>query len=105
MFHSDRYIGLILKNEGKEGYELRLYSVDGKLVISKDFTGDYNNVKICKRQVIMYDGKECCIFMRNGIQKFVGEMEHNILEIFPIMGVNKYIVMSTDGMEKIRLVK
>lgn len=105
VFHSDRYIGLILKNEGKEGYELRLYSVDGKLVISKDFTGDYNNVKICKRQVIMFDGKECCIFMRNGIQKFVGEMEHNILEIFPIMGVNKYIVMSTDGMEKIRLVK
>jgi len=32
-------------------------------------------------------------------------MDHNIMEIFPIMCVNKYIVMSTDGMEKIRLVK
>ena len=105
VFHSERYIGLILKNEGKEGYELRLYNADGKLVISKDFTGDYSNVKICGRQVIMYDGKECCIFLRNGIQKFDGEMDHNIMEIFPIMGVNKYIVMSTDGMEKIRLVK
>lgn len=105
VFHSDRYIGLILRNEGKEGYELKLYNVDGKTVISKDFTGDYSNVKICGRQVIMYEGKECCIFLRNGIQKFGGEMDHNIMEIFPIIGVNKYIVMSTSGMEKIRLVK
>lgn len=103
--HNEHYIGLILKNEGKEGYELRLYNGDGKVVISKDFTGDYSSVKLCGRQVIMYDGKKCSIFMRNGIQKFDGEMEDNIMEIFPVAGVNKYIVMSTDGMKKVRLVK
>lgn len=103
--HNDHYIGLILKNEGKEGYELRLYNGDGKVVVSKDFTGDYSSVKLCKRQVIMYDGKKCSIFMRNGIQKFDGEMEDNIMEIFPVAGVNKYIVMSADGMKKVRLVK
>ena len=43
--------------------------------------------------------------MRNGIQKFAGETDNNIMEIFPIAGVNKYIVMSANGMEKIRLVK
>ena len=75
------------------------------MVISKDFTGDYSNVKLCGRQVIMYEGKKCSIFMRNGIQKFDGEMENNIMEIFPVSGVNKYIVMSADGMEKVRLVK
>lgn len=105
VIHNEHYIGLILKNEGKEGYELRLYNGDGKVVISKDFTGDYSNVKLCKRQVIMYDGKKCSIFMRNGIQKFDGEMEYNIMEIFPVAGVNKYIVMSADGMKKVRLVK
>ncbi|MCI8667155.1 MAG: hypothetical protein HFG82_10900 [Dorea sp.] len=103
--HNKNYIGLILKNEGKEGYELRLYNGDGKLVISKDFIGDYSNIKLCGRQVIMYEGKKCSIFMRNGIQKFDGEMENNIMEIFPVSGVNKYIVMSADGMEKVRLVK
>ena len=103
--HNERYIGLVLKNEGKEGYELRLYNGDGKVVISKDFNGDYSNVKLCGRQVILYEGKKCSIFMRNGIQKFDGEMENSIMEIFPVAGVNKYIVMSADGMEKIRLVK
>lgn len=105
LFHNDKYIGLILQNEGKEGYELRLYSAGGKVVMSEDFTGDYNNVKICGRQVIMYDGKKCSIYMRSGIQKFDGELSNNILEIFPVAGVNKYIVMNANGMEKVRLVK
>ncbi len=105
VFYNERYVGLILKNEGKEGYELRLYSAGGKQVMSQDFTGEYSNVKLCGGQVIMYDGKKCSIFMRSGIQKFTGEMRNNILEIFPIAGVNKYIVMSANGMEKIRLVK
>ncbi|MFR6117770.1 MAG: DUF5711 family protein [[Clostridium] scindens] len=104
-FHNSKYIGMILKNEGKEGYELRLYNAGGKMAMSEDFTGDYKNVKICGSQVIMYDGKKCGIFMRSGVQRFSGEMDNNILEIFPVAGVNKYIVMNANGMEKVRLVK
>lgn len=105
VFHSDKYIGLIFKNEGKGGYELRLYNASGKQALSKDFVGDYNNVKMYGSQVIMYDGKKCSIFMRSGIQKFQGEMETNILEIFPVAGVNKYIMINANGMESVRLVK
>ncbi len=105
VFHSQKYIGMILKNEGKEGYELRLYNDRGQMAMSEDFSGDYSNVKICGSQVIMYDGKNCSIFTRGGIQKFEGEMISNILEIFPVAGVNKYIVMNENGMEVVRLVK
>lgn len=105
VFHSQKYIGMILKNEGKEGYELRLYNDRGQMAMSEDFSGDYSNVKICGSQVIMYDGKNCSIFTRGGIQEFEGEMNSNILEIFPVAGVNKYIVMNENGMEVVRLVK
>mgnify|MGYP004465015265 FL=1 len=105
VFHSEKYVGLILKNQGKSGYELRLYDKSGKVVLSKDFKGDYKHVKICNNQVIMYDGKNCNIYMKNGIQKFKGETDSNILEIFPVEGVNRYIIMSANGMEKVRLVK
>ena len=105
VFHNERYIGMILKNDGKSGYELRLYNASGKQVLSEEFLGEYSHVKICGSQVIMYDGKKCSIFMRSGIKRFEGEMDHQILEIFPVAGVNKYIVMNTDGMEHIRLVK
>lgn len=105
VFHSEKYVGLILKNQGKSGYELRLYDKTGKVVLSKDFKGDYKHVKICNNQVILYDGKNCNIYMKNGIQKFKGETDSNILEIFPVEGVNRYIIMSANGMEKVRLVK
>lgn len=105
VFHNEKYIGMVLKNEGKEGYELRLYNTRGQVAMSENFTGDYSHVKLCGSQVIMYDGKNCSIFTRGGIQKFEGEMNSNILEIFPVAGVNKYIVMNENGMEVVRLVK
>lgn len=105
VFHNDKYIGMVLKNEGKEGYELRLYNTGGRQIMSEDFTGDYSKTKLCNSQVIMYDGKKCRIFLRTGVRKFDGELRSNILEMFPVAGVNKYIVMNADGMEAVRLVK
>lgn len=105
VFHNTEYIGLILKNEGEAGYELRLYNTNGSVVLSKKFTGDYSNVKLCGSQVIMYGGAQCCIFTRSGIRKFDGEMGETILEMIPVFGVNKYIVMNANGMEVVRLVK
>ena len=32
-------------------------------------------------------------------------MDETILEMFPAFGVNKYIVMNTNGMEVVRFVK
>lgn len=105
VFHNEKYIGMVLKNEGKEGYELCLYNTRGQVAMSENFTGDYSHVKLCGSQVIMYDGKNCSIFTRGGIRKFDGEMNSNILEIFPVPGVNKYIVMNENGLEVVRLVK
>lgn len=53
----------------------------------------------------MYDGKKCSVYTRNGIHKYQGEVDDVILEIFPTFGVNKYIVMSANGMEVVRFVK
>ena len=105
VFHSNRYVGLILKNERKEGYELCLFNTSGKKVLSEDFTGDFSGVKLSGGQVLMYDGKKCSVYTRTGIHKYDGELDSNILEIFPVLGVNKYIVMNANGMEVIRFVK
>lgn len=103
--YSSSYIGLVLKNEGEAGYELRLYNRGGSMVMSEKFTGEYSNVKICGMQVIMYGGTQCSVFTRAGIHRFEGEMDDPILEMFPVFGVNKYIVMNANGMEVVRFVK
>lgn len=103
--YSGKYIAVVLSNSGQPGYELRMYNKSGKLVTSEAFTGEYRNVKVKGNQVIMYDGKECAIFLKNGTQKFDGEMNNSIFEIVKAAGANKYIVMNANGMENVRLVK
>ena len=75
------------------------------MVTNEVFKGSYRNIKVCNNQVIMYDGKECTIFLKNGVKKFEGEMNSSIFEIIPAAGTNNYIVMNANGMENVRLKK
>ena len=105
VFHSDRYIGFILLNQEKSGYELRLYDRQGKQVISRDISARYSNVKIDGDEVIMFDGSRCCIITVTGIVKFEGDVNADVLEIFQAPGINRYYVMSVDELRVIYLTK
>ena len=104
-FYDKKYLGFVLKNSGEEGYELRLYSMAGTKKLSETFDGEFTNVKVSRENVILYEGKNCMMFSTWGVKKFEGEMDKDIMEILPLSGVNKYLVMNTDGIEEIRLVK
>lgn len=105
VFHDDRYLGFVLHGENDEGYEMRLYDMSGEQKLSKTFTGEYNHIKISGENVIMYDGKQCLVFSSWGVRKFEGELETEILEMIPLSGINKYLVMSANGMDEVRFVK
>ena len=105
VFYEEKNIGFILKNEGAKGYELRLYDTAGRQVTSVNFKGEYGNVKISGGQIIMYEGNRLAIFMKSGHKRFEGEMETNIMDMIPMFGFNKYLMMSTGGLEEVRLVK
>lgn len=103
--YDKEYLGIILKNTDKAGYELKLFDYDGKEVISKDFEGDYSKVKIEKGQVLMYDGEKCSIYTDSGVHRFDGKMGTNIKDIFPLKGINKYLVVDANGTKTVRLTK
>lgn len=105
VFHSEKYFGLILKNNEKGGCLIRLYNKKGKLVMADQFTGDYNNVKMVGDHIMMYDGKKASVFKKSGVHKFEGEVSQSILEMFPLKGINKYAVVTADGIVEIRLAK
>lgn len=98
-------VALVLKNSGKSGYELRVYNTKGKQILSKDFEGEYGNIKMTRNQIVLYDGDKCMIFDRSGVCKFEGKMETNIIEIFRMTGLNKYMVISAEGLQEVHLVK
>ena len=105
VFHSDRYIGFILLNQEKSGYELRLYNRLGEQVLSRDISGKYSNVQIDGNEIIMFEGSRCCIMTAFGIIKFEGDVNVEALEIFRAPGISRYYMMSVDGLRVIYLTK
>lgn len=105
VFHSDKYIGFILLNKEKSGYEIRLYNRLGEQVLSREIPGKYDNVKIDGDEILMFDGSKCCIVTATGIIKFNGDVNVNALEMFRASGINRYYVMSVDELRIIYLTK
>ena len=103
--HADRYLGFILLNRDKSGYELRLYNRSGNQILNREIDGDYSNVKIDGDEIIMYDGSNCCIVTITGILKYEGDLDVEILEMSRAAGLNRYYVMSVDELRVIYLTK
>lgn len=105
VFHTDKYIGFVLLNKDKSGYEARLYNKSGKQVMNKAFTGEYSSVRMHEDEIIMFEGTKCCIITKNGIMRFKGDLQTNALEVIPARGINRYLVMSADELRVVYLVK
>ena len=74
-------------------------------MVSKEFEGDYSNMKIDDGQVILFDGEGASIFTEGGIHRFEGTVGANIKDLFVLKGINKYLLMSDKGTQTVRLTK
>ena len=105
VFHSDQYIGFVLLNRDKSGYEIRLYNRLGEQIINREIPAKYDNVKMDGDEILMFDDTKCCIVTATGIIKFNGDIKINTLEMFRAPGLNRYYVMSVDELRMIYLTK
>ena len=105
VFHSDKYIGFILLNQEKSGYEVCLYDRSGERIFTREITGDYGNVRMDGDEIIMFEGSRCCIITVTGIIKFQGDLMVDVLEMFRAPGVNRYYVMTVNELRIVYLTK
>ncbi len=104
-FHTDKYIGFILVNQDKSGYEVRLYDKSGKQIMNRAITGEYSHVKMVGDEIIMFDGTKGCIISKEGVQRFRGDWQTEALEVIPTAGINRYLIVSSDGLRTVYLTK
>ena len=102
-FHTSRYIGFVLLNEEKAGYELRLYSKSGKQIMNRAISGEFSNVYMEGNEIILYEGSRCSIYTSMGMPRFDGDLKDDILMMVPMEGINRYMMMSTDELRVIYL--
>lgn len=103
--YGDGLIAVLARNDKQADYKLHIYNVKGKLLSAVDVNKEYSKMQVSGGQIILYDGQMCSIYHKEGICKFEGNMEEKILEIFPIAGLNKYMMINASGFHEIHLAK
>ena len=103
--YDDGVVAVVLRKEDATNYKLNIYNTKGKKMASVDVDKEYSNLKVVDGQIILFDGQSCSIYLKNGVHKYEGNIDQNIMEIFPLRGLNKYMVINANGFHEIRLVK
>ena len=105
VFHSDSYIGFVMLNQEKSGYEVKIFNRSGNQIMSREISGEYDNVRLDGDEILLYDGPRICIIKVNGIIKFQGELDADVTEMFCAAGLNRYYVMNVNELNIIYLTK
>ena len=103
--YSEELIAAFVKNTKTGDYKLNVYNVKGKQVMSVDVDKEYTEIRIEDGKIILFNDRACSIYTKDGVCKYMGNMEENILEIFPIGGFNKYMVINASGFHEVQLAK
>ena len=103
--YNEELVAVLLRKDNATDYQLNIYNTKGKLLSSVNVDKEYENMKIAGEQVILYDGQTCNIYMKNGVQKYEGNIDQKIMEIFALGGLNKYMVINASGFFEVRLAK
>lgn len=103
--YNQHIIAVVVKKESSSGYKLHIYNKKGEELSAVDVDREYSNIKAIDEQVILFDAKMCSIYSKNGIHKYEGKMDESIFEVFPISGLNKYMVINAGGFQKVRLAR
>lgn len=103
--YSENIIAVVVKDRETSNYKLIVYNTSGKQISETGIDKEFSHIKVCGKQIILYEGSVCSIFTQRGICKYEGKMDLDILEIFPLTGLNKYMMINANGFYEIRLAK
>lgn len=103
-FHDEDAIGFLFES-GEEGYTYRmeLYNYRGRRKFSKNLNSEFDRIKIQNGQILMYSDRSIDIVTSSGQVRFASAYEKNIAEIFYFSEFRKYLVITDESFDRIRI--
>lgn len=103
-FHNEERIGFLFESE-KEGYEyhMEIYDYSGRRKASREITADFDEIKIENGQILMYSDKHFDLFTLSGQKRFSSDYEKEVAQLFYFSEYRKYLVITNDSFDKIRI--
>lgn len=108
--YNSNYIGIVVANTEKTKgdeevapYELQLYNLTGRKVMTKKIDFDYENVRMSEEEIVFTGGNECRIYTIKGKLKFSYAFKKSVVDMVPTGSSRRYIILYDSGSEVIKL--
>ena len=104
VYCGEGYMVLVYRNEESEDkYRADIYDLNAKMVLTKTFNMEYDNIVISNNNVLIYNSAEVLMWNLKGLEKYNGELGTDIKAIIPTKNEMKFIVVRDDGVEMVKL--
>lgn len=104
VYCGEGYMVLVYRNEESEDkYRADIYDLNAKLVLTKTFNMEYDNIVISNNNILIYNSAEVLMWNLKGLEKYNGELGTDIKAIIPTKNEMKFIVVRNDGVEMVKL--
>ena len=103
-FHDSKYLGFVFASDVPEHkYKLKLYDMSGRQTLTKYFDINYKQVKIEENNILLFNDSKLEVYSTTGRKKFSGTYKKAILDIISVKGFRKFMVLTQDSTDMIRL--
>lgn len=103
-FCCGEYVLLVFdSSESSNPYRLEVYDMTGQKVLTKEFSMNYNEIKVVDNSILIIGDQEFSVLNWKGKEKFHYTSEKNLLYVAPSDVWNRYILIDSANTEVIAL--
>ena len=84
-------------------YTLRLYSIEGKELFSKDISFHFEQISLEDNQILLWNRGEFAVYNFDGVEKFRGKPEEGEIRSITGLGKQEYLCVLDQGLIYIKL--
>lgn len=110
LFYDDKYIGMILDNDGgkdeekSEVYSMKIYDNSGNMVKEKAFSTTYRKAEfLSNHEICLLNDDECTIYTLRGVEKYHETWDKSIYKILPGSTSSRYLFIVEGETDKVKL--
>ena len=104
VFHDGEYFGFVERLPSGDR-RLSVYAKNGSQKLDETILGSYEKVVFADKQIILFSGQEGCIYTLRGFHRFQGQLKDNTLFVLPVGGLNRYAVITNEGLNTVSLTR
>ena len=103
-FYDDRNIGFVFPGEDTENrYEIAAYSYSGRRRMQASLNSEFQDVRMDEGEILLCDSGNIYVYRRSGRPKFAGTYEKEVVYFRNMRGSRKYLLITPDSMDQIRI--